>query len=379
MFRSWFDSYVDEASARQETQFIFYLAVFFLLAGITFLVLLLISRVRKTISNSRSASLRQGFQAVLNSIIIHDSPSKNGMPMSAFEFYLDELRKISGNSAFARDVLISQIISIKKNLSGTSADILYETYQALGLEKDSKRKLKSLEWKKKAQGIRELGEMNVPEGRQLISRFLNSFNPTLREESFMALARLQQENPLSFLGEYKFTITPWMQLNIHSFLQKQNIRTLPEFKQWFSHENKSVRLFSMNMATQFRQNSSISAFGDLITDADPEVRATALRALTQLEAHELAGKVIAHRDLLSEDKKVLKEFIICLGKISDDERTAEILSISLHHTDYEIRYQAALSLKQMGSIGERALENFNQKHDGKIQTLLQHLNEPLLA
>src|SRR5688572_23556087 len=232
-------------------------AILFFVIGFAFIITLFVSRIVKSYFQNRERKIKASFQKKLNAIAINETFSTKEVPDSAFEFRMAEIRNILGSSTFAQEILIDQILDLKKNLTGAAVHALTATYFALTLQKQSRKKLNQFAWRNKALGIRELSEMNYQEAIPQISKFIHSSNQTLQEESVMALVRRNTEKSLQFLDFYTGNITLWMQINIHNYLQKSDLRKLPQFHQWFTSKNESVITFSINMAKQFRQSSAI--------------------------------------------------------------------------------------------------------------------------
>lgn len=372
------ENYLEPFHLTPGARIIVYIALIFLMGGIVLILLLFGSRIKKSYESRRTLAMRDQFQKILNTIVVNETFSQKVTPGSAFEYRMAELRAIVGISSFARQVLISQILDIKKNLSGSSAQALVATYYALSLEHHSMKKLSSLEWKKKALGIRELAEMGHMKSKPKISKFLNARNPVLREESFMALVRLDQAKPLSFLDEFTNDLTDWMTINIYHFLQKIDSKKIPDFSQWYDHPIVSVVLFSIRMTRQFRQVSSLPALADLVHAENGFIAAHAIEAIGEMDAFEYRDRIIGQRNRAWEIEVIGKSFLKCLGKIADTKEDAAIFQQFLGHPSYDIRFEAAQALRNLGLEGEQILMIYNDRHAGSLQSLLSHLAEPLL-
>lgn len=346
---------------------------FCLISAVGLMLFLFCSRIYKSRRIKIAMHVREHCRGIVNALIVNEAESKS---LPAHEYHLEQIRLMTGRSAFRNDVLISLLLDIKKNLLGSSAMAVLSLYDTLGLEHHSRKKLRSFSWQKRAQAIRELGEMKRTRCIVDIFRFINSRNPLLRQESFMALVRLQETNPFSFLDRYREVITPWMQLTIHAFLRHEDVRRLPQFSQWFHNPNPSVRLFSLNMAKQFHQREALPTIAELISDKDADIATAALDAIIEMEAFEYAGTII--RELHKAHGGKLIACIHAAGKLGEPELTAAELERYLAHPDYTVRFATAKALHRLGSVGREKLDSYNTSHRNVLESSISHLNEPLL-
>jgi len=335
------------------------------------------SRILKSRHKKLADSLRFQYQKILNKIVVNEMYSEGRTADAAFEFYMGELRLYSGTSSLARQLLLSQILENKKNLTGNSATVLVKTYYALSLQNESCKKLKAFKWQEKALAIREFAEMNHAQSIPLIEHYLYSGKQNLREECLMALVRLE-EKPLSFLDHYKGEISKWMRINIYRFLQNTDTRRLPVFSRYFNHSNLSVRLFCISMARRFKQSSSLPGLLDLIYSDNAQVVGLAVSALGDLDAYQYRHEIARLANHVWRFEKLSRKVVACLGKIGDPETDVGLVGKFLGHPCYPVRFEAVSALKKLGSHGEKYLHDFNLNSNQNIKPLLRHFSEPLL-
>lgn len=362
--------------ATSEVRIFIILAFIFFTAAIFFVAFILISRFTKNKRLQKESILRNYFQRTLNAMIIMETTSS--VPASSHHFKLDTLRVIAGKSSLARQVMVNHLVSVKKSISGSSSKILERLYIELDLHTYSLGKLKRDFWQKKAQGIRELAELNYQPAINSIRKFIVSDNKTLREESLLALVRLDDEAPLSFLDQYTGAISPWMRINIHYHLSKSDARKLPHFSRWFSSSNLDVVLFSLSMARQFRQSSAIPFLTALLAHADTRVAGLALETISTLEAHELADEVTQRVDTFWTSEKLSTRMVRCLGRIGYTSEHKYTILRYLEHPDYTVRFNAVQALYKMDGEARQLLLDFNTKMNGILSGAIEHVSEPLL-
>jgi HEAT repeat protein len=353
-------------------------SILFILVSTCLVLFLLISRAIKNRNEKRRSILRSNFQEILNQIIFQESFSKPDEVIPSFEFRVDELRSHLGQSKFAKQVLIDQLLELKKNLTGISAEALVATYRKLDLHLFSVAKFKGLQWKRKGQALRELAEINYQEAIVPITRLLKSNRRTLREESAVALMRLRSEEPLSFLHSYSGAISPWMEINIHHHLLALDHRKIPQFSQWFDNPNVSVSLLCIKMAQLFRQASSLPALVSVLRNPNQEVAGQAAEALGEMEAYPYANEVATLAASVWDKKNVTLQVIKCLGKIGVDEKHSSLLKKFLSHPSYEVQFEAARNLISLGQEGRSLVQLFSDQEGQSFRGVMDHLSEPLL-
>jgi hypothetical protein len=379
MQQTWLENTFDRYSLTPTEIFIAYMAIGFFMAGLGLILTLFYSRIKKSNERRRTLKLREQFQKILNAIVVNETFSEKPPPVSAFEYRMAELRFILGRSSFARQTLINQLLEIKKNLTGNSSLALVRTYHQLMLYEHSLANLNSLAWQKKALAIRELAEMGHRPSIDAVAKFLYARQQALREESFMALIRLE-EKPLSFLNQYKRDLSTWMRINIYNYLSKMDPRTLPLFSQWFNHENASVVLFSISMARQFRQSASVPGLVALLYSPNPKVVGLVVSTLGELEAYQCRDEIARLALHAVPFEKLAVRIIRCLGKIGDMTEDVRLVGSFLSHPAYTVRFEAVAALKKLGAAGQEFLQTYEAGPGTKnIDAILRHFSEPLLT
>ncbi|HEY0654786.1 MAG TPA: HEAT repeat domain-containing protein [Chryseosolibacter sp.] len=356
-----------------ETLIILYIAFTFFAAGIGVVVILFGSRLVKTYYEGRSQDLSRKLQGVLNSIIVNAAANENAVPDPAFQFHLQQIELLVTGSDYRKQLLINQLIRLKKNLTGASADSLRVIYQKLSLHKVSLKGLKTFRWFNKARAMRELSEMGVRQSAPLMAPYLRSRNSALREEAFISMANLTADQPLEFLDDYKFAITDWMQLNVYNVLQRTDTRDLPDFSRWFMHTNKSVRLFAIRMAAQFRQYQAAGSLRELLSDPDPDVQYQSMKAVADLELDQLVDDVLKLKAIAWKNPELAKIVVKYFGRVVLTPQTENVLREFMSHEDYAVRFEATSSLLRNSSLGLSSGDLGE-----KSQRIIRHLSEPLL-
>ncbi|HTH57205.1 MAG TPA: hypothetical protein VL728_14240 [Cyclobacteriaceae bacterium] len=345
-----------------------------LCGALLFVIFLFSSRQVKNSLKQKESVLRSRFQGSLNVIMLMESSDEE--PAASAQFYLSQLQKDMGESRLAKQVMTDQLIGLKKNLVGASADSLTNVFRKLRLNAFSSGKAASFSWSTRAQGLFELAQMDDKDSFERIKSNLHARNVTVREEAFMALVKLDKDSSLQFLNDYHAPLSQWMEMRIHQHLSNSDKRKLPDFSQWYNHSNLDVALFALNMTKQFRQLNAVQKLIALLDDPNKSKVVLTIDTLGDLDAHEAANPV-SSKMLEFWDNDVLSRRIAkTLGKIGYAENHWKVLSGYLTHPNYSVRFEAAQSLYKSGNQAKYILNRANS--EGSLTTILMHVEDPLL-
>lgn len=356
--------------------FVVNLSVAFLACGLVVIIVLFIARVWKSARKTRSQTYQAKVRVILNDLVVSKSLSQAHNPESAIDYKIAELNNFQQTS-FCRQILLDQIIDMKRNLSGSSVKTLKMLYTRLEIYSGSLQKLNSLSPIRKARGIRELSAMEYKEAHHNVTRYLTARNRTLREEAIIASLELSPQDPLSFLTNYKYDITLWMRIQLHRYLQKMDPRTIPDFSLWFHHPNPTVVLFSISMVRAFRQTKSIPGLIKLLENDNERVLCLTIEAITALEAFECADTLRNIAQTHFKNKKISRRIANCVGGIGTAEKHATVLFQYTEHPNYEVRFTALKSLTRLGVSHDHILSKCETRQE-EVGSILQHLSDPLL-
>jgi hypothetical protein len=340
------------------------------LAGaVLFILFLIISRLVKSNLERRKKGYREDIHDIVNNIILAESKDE----VETWWKVRDGLKKI-GSTITGKQMLIYEIISLKRSLTGVAIANLEHAYRHYKLFELSLMKLHSFKLTRKAQGIHELAEMNYVEATDQISKLLHSSRQTLRDQVFIALLKLDKEVPLSFLDDYTASVSYWMRMRIHHHLSNLSPSQLPDFSKWFTHRNIDVALFAMSMARQFRQLNTAARLIPQLHDPDKRRVSMAVTALGDMEAHEFANHILELVDTHWADAKLSRRIARSLGKMGATEAHWNALLSYLAHPEYTVRFEAASALQQAGK------NDLLKAHQASLhlEALVKHVEEPLL-
>ena len=125
---------------------------------------------------------------------------------------------------------------------------------------------------------------NVKQALPDVTKFLNNKNEILRMESRIAIMKLSDQDPLSFLSRETTPLSGWDTANIYSMLTKMPEKLIPDFSKWLNSSNKDVVLFCIQMIGTFRQQESTEILLNLLRSENENIRLASISSLRSLNA-----------------------------------------------------------------------------------------------
>jgi len=215
--------------------------VLLLLVGlIAFMLLYLLRRAALERRNTRWRGL---FSSLIQRAIDWEGPEGERLPV-AFR---------AGRSLkhpAARQLLIAELVTGKKALSGSAGANLVRLYTQLGLEADSLRKLTSPAWHRQAQGIQELALMEQRKQVARIYRLTNAPNEIVRTEAQAAIVQLYGFDGLRFLDVLVRPLSEWQQIQLLRLLSRTSGTPSGKLREWLRSTNPTVRDFVRKLTAE---------------------------------------------------------------------------------------------------------------------------------
>jgi HEAT repeat protein len=247
-----------------------------------------------------------------------------------------------------------------------------DLYLKLGLKNDSLEKAKSRKWHKNIKGMRELAFMNIREANDKIIENLNSRNDILRMEAQIALVRLSDDNPYHFLDLMERPLSLWEQITLHELVIQHNLG-VPEFSQWFGSRNLSIVMFSLQMASWFKQKDAEPGVIRLLKHPDENVRYNAIRVCGDLG---LQNALPHLRDIYEgESFRNRLEILISFSKVPDEQYIDFLKSVLDMEEDVTLQINATKAIENTGEPGiSRLIKLMKSKSEYKnYQIIIRHV------
>jgi hypothetical protein len=261
--------------------------------------------------------------------------------------------KLLHNKHF-RKLLTEEIISAKKNITGTSSDNLKQLYKQLHLEAYALKNLKSHQWHIKAKAIQELTIMEMNEFQAEIYVHANAKNELVRMEAQTALVQFSGFEGLSFLDIATYPISDWQQIKL-----LQQLALVPQIavsiENWLASSNTSVVVFTLKLARNYHRFELYDDILPCLDHSDPKVRLEAINFFCEIFTSDTSDELIS-RFL----KEILRNRLAIVKAMQNvgTERDILFLLDLLDDDDYEIKICAARALVKIGENGLTSLFDY---------------------
>ncbi|HTK21388.1 MAG TPA: HEAT repeat domain-containing protein [Mucilaginibacter sp.] len=282
--------------------------------------------------------------------------------------------KLMKNKHF-RKLLVNEIMSAKRSITGVSADNLKHLYVQLGLDKYAFDNLLSGRWHIKAKAIQELTVMDMHEFVDQICTYTDDKNDLVRMEAQSALVQFNGFEGLNFLDTLNSPISNWHQIKL-----LQQLSQLPpanvDMTSWFTTTNSSVIIFTLKLARIYQRFDLYNEILACLNHENPAVRYEAIQCLNEIYTDETSDDLISR--FLDEILKNQLAMIKVMATVGT-EKDVEFLLDLLNHENDEIKIRAARAIVQSNKDGMISLEKYSQQKNQSINEIVMHIKGELAA
>ena len=332
-------------SVKLQTQEIAVLSVLVLMAII--LTYMLFYMYVKSVNEKRHHNWRPMVHALIHEAVFMDEEEAAAQPIPV----PDEIIKLMPNAHF-RKLLIDEIMSVKKNMSGTASENLQKLFLQLKLEKYALKSLKSRKWYVKAKAIQELTVMEIGEFVALLYPYTNDQNEHVRMEAQNALVQFNGFDGLRFLDIVSYPISDWQQIKL---LQKLSV--VPpaniDLDGWLKSENSSVVVFALKLARNYHRFELHDEILPCLDHEDTRVRMEAINYFSLISTEETSDAFISR--FLGEEFHHQIAMINAMQHIASEKDILFLVDL-LKDDDNEMKRCAARALAKMGERGMSSLQ-----------------------
>ena len=196
----------------------------------------------------------------------------------------------------------------------------------------------------------EKAETDVPKGlaNEQIIKSVNASNEILRMEAQIAMVRLSDGNPYEFLNLLKKPLSLWEQVTLHE-LQIQHNLDVPDFKQWFSSDNISVVMFSLEMVAWYKQRGVGKEILELFEHENEQVRNISYKVCGEIGLKMALPAMI--RRYPEEIFKNKLEILEAFTKVSDEKHLKFLKSVLDMEEDVQLQIEATKAMENTGEPG----------------------------
>ena len=311
-----------------------------------------------------TASIRNNLEVWITNIILEESAADIELPA---KFY-----RILKNKA-ARQLAIDELISCKKNFSGTVADTIVQLYNQLDLKKDSLKKLNSKrKWHVKARGIQELYLMDQKDVLKTIYKNTNNKNEFIRMEAQTGVIHMTGFAGLRFLDVISYPLTEWQQIKL-----LEQLRLTPSKEDfgesisgWLLSKNDTVVVFALKLADEYQQFSSRGNVVNCLVHPHESVRTQAVKALIRL-ADESTPVILA--GYFRKESYINRAIMLdALAALATEDQSDFLLTL-MDDPNNIIRLKAAIVLSNCCKDGMAILEKRAIEEPEPFERILRHV------
>ncbi len=320
------------------------------------LVIILLNRTRMEKEEDLNQYLAETYQGmIIDYLFTGSSP--------------DRFRSIASDT-YRRQALIDQMIDVSVNLKGDAEEKLCSLYLYLGLDRDSINRANDYRWHKKIKGFRELAFMNIKDANNAIYKALNSKNEILRMEAQIALVRLTDDDPLSFLFQLTRPFSLWEQITLHELIIQHDL-PIPDFKKLLKASNPTVVMFALRMIREFKQKDAEDDVRDTLEHSSPEVRKLAVQVAGDLEMR--SSLEIMKRMYKSQDYNTCLEIIRAMARMPDPSLMGFLKLVLDKEDDVQLQIEATKAIENNGEEGVKTLVKLMKSEYKNYNIIVRHV------
>jgi HEAT repeat protein len=328
--------------------FIWFLIIFFIIATVVILSATILIRKKKNSDLEKTNTLNERYHQFLSELASGNYTDKALEIMSADKETTLALNKEDFTKPFNRKTLLKELLSLQKDLAGEAAYKLREVYLTLGYKEESLKKLKSLDWMKRVEGIQELKQMDIKDGYQPLFKLVNDRNQLVRLEAILARMKMDV-NPLSLFEELEDDLTDWEQLRIHNLLHRLPLQDIPSFLPLLDHKLTTVQLFGVKMVALFNQAETESLLIKKLGNTATKLNLHIVESLADIGSEKSVQKL--HEIFEFAEEKLKVKIINTLYQIAG-ESDAQFFTNQLSIENYDIKLAAAKAIVKLQEKGD---------------------------
>jgi hypothetical protein len=271
-------------------------------------------------------------------------------------------------SRFLKDIYVYQCVELHKSLMGELAQELKELFADLNLDDYAMDHFHSYDWSTKANAITVLAEMDCSFARDEIILFVNHYNITLRYKAQVAAVALAKEEPFDFLRFINKPLNEWQQLQILNAAMNLKMEQLPQFSNWFVHDEPTVIVLCIKLANHFKQYEASEKIIEKCADPHYDISLQAIIAVKQMGIYNAKSLLLDIYSILYTPHQLeVLEFMPSIG----DNDCIEFLKNIAHTGEFRHRLLAIEALLFLiGNAEDLILELHSDESEMEEQQLM---------
>ncbi|MCX3265571.1 HEAT repeat domain-containing protein [Pedobacter agri] len=307
-------------------------------------------------------------------LLMYDSIEE--MPENELQETVKKLNEFKNRSVIFQNVLVRLLIYFKHNLTGNITRLITATYFNLKLNEITLSKLKSVFWFTKAQGLKELQDINDYNSADTIQPLLVNKNLDVRVEAYAALLKLQTNSSFNFLKNEEEELSNWHQILLFDAITKSEHAVVPNFADFLSSENKTIVILSIKLLLHYKQFEAIPDLIRLLSNKNEQLRSEAICALGVLDAEDAEQKLISIYPTERNPNKT--QILLALGEIASGSALHFLKDKFLKADHYTILKSAAAAIMSHPAVLKEKILASLKDLDEEQKAIIKHFEDPLI-
>nr|WP_294905160.1 HEAT repeat domain-containing protein [uncultured Lacibacter sp.] len=305
-----------------------------IIAGVVLFILLYL--IRRTGRSIHRRSLREQFSNSISELTLCET----GEELQLFLQQPDtqKITTLLQHDAFARRVMITELLKTVKGMSGNAAANVCWFYEQTGLQNDSLFRLQKGAWHVKARAIQELSGLRQNKYITKIYRHTNNSNELVRNEARTAVVKLTGFEGLRFLDVATYPLTEWQQLCLLHELSLHSNRSFDGVQRWLQSPNSSVAEFALRLVEVYHLHNDYPHVVLSLKHAVKSVRKKAITALKEIY-HPAVNQILV--EIFPQQDADVQILILQFLKEFGTEGEQAFLLQQMHHEQQELKVAAA--------------------------------------
>ena len=276
----------------------------------------------------------------------------------------------------ARGILIKELVTAAKSMSGTAKENISAFYSEAGLDLITLAQLKSGAWHIKARSIQTLSHLAQKKHIARIYRHTNNRNELIRSEARVAVVKLTGFEGLRFLDVISYPLTEWEQLCLVHELSENHLPDFKHIPDWLHSDNDSVVEFALRLVESYRIFEMHGDVAFCLAHQMPSIRKKAVQTIRAINQPATAALLVAQ--LLRDEEEVQLIVLDAMGEVGSENDLA-VLWPFLKHPRTVFKIAAAKAIRNSHPYG---LAMLRQRVDMEIHPwyiLIPQLEEEVQA
>ena len=315
---------------------------------IAFITLYLFHRSRRS---ARRKLLRKVYSDQISKLAICEDHNEAAQTIKDIMACLEADKLLKDK--FTRSVLIKELVTAAKNMTGTAKENIGRLYVEAGLVDMTIAQLKKEAWHIKARAIQTLAHLDQKQHIARIYRHTNNRNELLRSEARVAVVRLTGFDGLRFLDVISYPLTEWEQLCLVYELSENHQPKFENIPLWLHSDNDSVVEFALRLVESYR---ILDMHGDVafcLAHRLPSIRKKAVQTICAINQPLTSALLVSQ--LLRDEEDVQLVVLDALGKVGSEADLA-VLWPFLSHPRTIFKITAARAIRNSHAYGMTMLQ-----------------------